>query len=87
MTPAPAFTVPAGLIAEKCIGVPRPAPLVIADYYGSPHGIVLGRDVRTKLALAALRRAGRIGILGDEVTLRPPLPPRAPGVVAMVEGA
>ena len=83
MTPCPAFTVPTGLIAEKCLDAPKRPPLVItADFYGSPHGVVLGDQVRTEVALRTLRRAGRLDLLagaGPEgaVSLRKPLPERA----------
>ena len=85
MTPCSAPAVPTGLIAEKCLRAPKRQPLAItADFYGSPHGIVLGREVRARVKIAALRRAGRLGIIEDRVTLMAPPVPSSPRVAAML---
>lgn len=89
MTPTPAPS-PYPFVTDACRGVPRPAPLCIhADFYADRTGrVALGSEVRTRLAVRALRRAGRIGLLAEDapvvhVTLPSPLPPIPAHLAAM----
>ena len=84
MTPCSAPAVPA-FVRDACRQAPKRQPLAItADFYGSPHGIVLGREVRARVKIAALRRTGRLGIIEDRVTLMAPPFPSSPRVAAML---